>query len=101
MAFLALGFSLLMFLWVFGFMLIEREKLLSGMVSIACFLFPILILTSPLEYVTENSGVVAATSLTLSATTKGQFVLIDVFFLFIALMNEWSIVTTTRAKDGI
>ena len=100
MAFFPLGLNLIIILWIFGFMLIERQSLLSGMVSIACFLFPILIMTSNLEYITESAGVVAATSLTLSATTKGQFVLIDVFFLFISLMNEWSIVTRTRARDG-
>jgi len=97
MAVLPLSLIIVLVLWTLGFLLIDRKTLITGIVSIACFLFPILIFTSALEYVTENSGVITSTSLALSATTQGQLVLMDVFFLFISLVNSWEIVT---AKSG-
>jgi hypothetical protein len=96
---LALSLFVVLVLWIMGFYLMERKTMITGIVSIACFLFPILILVSPLEYITENSGIVASATLALSSTTQGQLVLIDVFFLFVSLVNGWEIVTGVRAKN--
>ncbi|OLD04459.1 hypothetical protein AUG19_02295 [archaeon 13_1_20CM_2_54_9] len=99
MALLPLSLIIVLILWMLGFMLIERKTLISGIVAIACFLFPILIFGSALEYITENSGTVASTTLILSSTTQGQLVLMDVFFLFIALLNGWNIINGRNPEE--
>lgn len=98
MALLPLSIIIVIVLWSLGFMLIERKTLLSGIVGIGCFVLCIPILTTALEYITESGGTVASATLALSATTKSQLVLVDVFFLFIALMNGWMIVTGGKTK---
>lgn len=96
MAFIALSILIVLVLWSLGFMLMEWKNLVAGIVSIACFLFPILIFTSNLEYVTENAGTIASSTLALSSTTQSQLVLFDVFFLFIALVNTWYTISGVR-----
>jgi hypothetical protein len=98
MALLPLGLFFITILWAYGFMLMEGASKLNGMITISCYILPIPILALPLEYVTETSGVVTAATLSLSTTTLSQWMLIDVFFLFMALLNMWMIVTGHKKK---
>jgi hypothetical protein len=98
MAFFPLGLFFVTILWIYGFIQMEKATLLPSMISISCFILPIPIITTAIEYITENSGTLATATLTLSTTTESQLVLIDVFFLFLALLNAWNIVTGHKKK---
>ena len=85
-------------LWALGFMLIERASMLSGIVAIGCFVLPIPLVTTPLEFILENAGTLSDSTIALTSTSQSYFVLIDVFFLFISLINQWNIVTGIKRK---
>jgi hypothetical protein len=99
MALLPISLIFIFALWALGFMMMEARSMLKAMVSFACFLLPITILTSPLEYVTDITGTLAQSTLSLTTNTKAYWVLIDVFFWIISLMNLWLIVTGKKTKD--
>jgi hypothetical protein len=98
MGFFPIGIAFVWVLWAYGFMLMEGASPLNGMITISCYILPIPILTLPLEYITEVSGTMATATLALSTTTLSQWILIDVFFLFLALLNMWMIVTGRKKK---
>jgi hypothetical protein len=99
MALLPISLVFIFALWTIGFMLMEARSMLKGMISFACFLLPIAILTSPLEYVGDATGTLATSTLALTTNTMAYWVLIDVFFWIIALLNLFLIVTGKKTKD--
>jgi|SRR5205807_2295765 len=86
MAFLPITIFFVITLWFLGFYLMDRGQI-GRMTSIGCFVLVIPLVTVNLEYVTENSGVLATSTLALSSTLQSTIVLVDVFFLFMALVS--------------
>ncbi|PYU22735.1 MAG: hypothetical protein DMG30_13890 [Acidobacteria bacterium] len=86
MAFLPITIFFVIILWFFGFYLMDRKQI-GRMTSIGCFILVIPLVTVNLEYITENSGVLATSTLALSSMLQSTIVLVDVFFLFMALVS--------------
>lgn len=98
MAFFPLDVEFVLVLWILGFIFMESDNMLTGIICIGCFVLPIATLTGALEYVTETAGIMSTATLPLSTASAAKWVLMDVFFLFMALVNEWFIVTGRKKK---
>ena len=86
MAVIALTLFVVIAFWFLGFYLMDRGQI-GRMSSIGCYILAIPLLTTNLEYVTENSGTITTSTLALSTLLQSTLVLVDVFFLFMALVS--------------
>jgi len=86
MAVIALTLFIVIMFWFIGFYLMDRKQI-GRMTSIGCYVLVIPLLTTNPEYITENSGTIVTSTLALSTMLLSTLVLMDVFFLFMALVS--------------
>jgi hypothetical protein len=84
---LELAFLFIGFLLAFDESLTNDGLLISRFIGVACFIVEIPFWTGTQRIITLETG--AAVTYTIDATTLSYVILLDVFFLFIAMLKVW------------